>query len=178
MKRRFSPRILIADDDLSIRQLLGTIMKREGLSADCVADGQEAIRKLAEREYTVILLDLMMPRLDGFGVIDYLRDHPQRVKPVVLVVTAYADQTFKKVDPEVVAGILRKPFEVADLGNLVRLCASAFDQELAQALPGAALEWQGESDGPAIKRPSAAYAALPHRSSQYSSITIAQSGLA
>lgn len=149
MKRRFTPRILIADDDHSIRQLLGTIMKREGLAADCVSDGQEAIRRLQEREYAVILLDLMMPRLDGFGVIEYLRDHPPAVKPVVLVVTAYADQTFKKVDPEVVAGILRKPFEVADLGNLVRLCAAALDEELAQTLPAGALDWRGETDGPA-----------------------------
>ncbi len=129
-----TPRILLADDDQSIRQLVCTIVKRERLPIDCVADGLEAIEKLKERQYAVILLDLMMPRMDGFGVIEYLKEHPPEHKPVVLVVTAYADQKFKQVDPDVVAGVLRKPFEIAELGNLVRLCATGFDQEVAQKL--------------------------------------------
>src|SRR6478609_827609 len=99
---RSEPRILIADDDASIRQLLTTIVRRERLGVDAAADGEEAIRKLSEHEYSVILLDLMMPHVDGFGVIDYLREHPQKNKPVVLVITAYADQKFKRVDPDVV----------------------------------------------------------------------------
>jgi len=128
------PRVLVADDDFSIRRLVCTIVKREGLEADCVSDGEEAIEKLQENEYAVVLLDLMMPRADGFAVIDYLRDHPPAQKPVVLVITAYADQKFKEVDPNIVAGILRKPFEVADLGTLIRLCASGFDDRARQQL--------------------------------------------
>ena len=94
----------------------------------------EAIEKLEENDYSVILLDLMMPRLDGFGVVDYLRENPPLVKPVVLVITAYADQKFKQVDPAIVSGVLRKPFEVADLGNLMRLCVNGFNDELSQKL--------------------------------------------
>jgi len=116
-------RVLVADDDRSIRQLVCTIVKREGIAVDCVADGEEAIELLKKHEYSVILLDLMMPKVDGFGVIEYLKTHPQEAKPVVLVITAYADQKFKEVDADVVAGVLRKPFEVADLGNIVRQCA-------------------------------------------------------
>jgi CheY-like chemotaxis protein len=126
-----TPRVLIADDDPAIRQLVCTIMKRERLAVDCVADGSEAIEKLAERAYSVILLDLMMPRVDGFGVVDWIRTHPPKQKPIILIVTAYADQTFKQIDPNLVAGVLRKPFEVADLGNLVRLCVHGFDTEVA-----------------------------------------------
>ncbi len=125
------PRVLVADDDPSIRQLVCTIVKREGFSVDCAADGVEAIEYLGRHDYTVILLDLMMPRLDGFGVIQWLKQHQPEDKPVVLVITAYADQKFKEVDPEIVAGVIRKPFEIADLGNLVRLCVSGFDNEVA-----------------------------------------------
>ncbi|HEV3484835.1 MAG TPA: response regulator, partial [Vicinamibacterales bacterium] len=57
-------KVLVADDDQSIRQLVCTIVRREGLDVDCVADGEEAIEKLKEHEYAVILLDLMMPRVD------------------------------------------------------------------------------------------------------------------
>lgn len=128
------PRVLVADDDQSIRQLLCTIVRREGFEVDCVADGAEAISKLRENEYAVILLDLMMPRVSGFEVIDYLKEHPPAVKPVILVITAYADQRFKEVDASLVAGVLRKPFEVADLGGIVRLCINGLDSEMTGRL--------------------------------------------
>lgn len=131
------PRILVADDDQSIRQLVCTIVKREKFDVDCVADGFEAIEKLKEHEYAVILLDLMMPRVDGFGVIEYLKANTPLHKPIVLVVSAYADQKFKQVDATVVAGVLRKPFEVAELGSLIRLCVSGFENATA-SLSGAA----------------------------------------
>jgi CheY-like chemotaxis protein len=127
-------RVLVADDDQSIRQLLSTVVRRERLAVDSAADGQEAIDRLREHDYAVILLDLMMPRIDGFGVIEFLRNHPPEIKPVVLVITAYADQRFKKVDPDIVAGVIRKPFEIAELGNIIRLCVTGFDEEVAHHL--------------------------------------------
>jgi CheY-like chemotaxis protein len=125
-KKSNHQRVLVADDDASVRQLLCTIVQRAGLRADCVADGVEAIEHLERAEYSVILLDLMMPRLDGFGVIEYLKTHPPQYKPVVLVITAYADQKFKDVDPDIVAGVLRKPFEVSEVGSLVSYCIEGF----------------------------------------------------
>src|SRR3954469_21726806 len=127
-------RVLVADDDQSIRQLVSTIVKRENLLVDAVADGVEAIESLKNHDYAVVLLDLMMPRLDGFGVIAWLKENPPPVKPIVLVITAYADQSFKEVDHNLAPGFLRKPFEVADLGNLIRLCVSGFNEELSQKL--------------------------------------------
>jgi chemosensory pili system protein ChpA (sensor histidine kinase/response regulator) len=134
MERQKSKRVLVADDDQSIRQLVSTIVRREDLEVDSAADGVEAIEKLKQNDYAVVLLDLMMPRLDGFGVIEYLRNNPPAYKPVILVVTAYADQKFKAVDPTIVAGVLRKPFEIADLGSLVQLCV---------------LGWERRADSPA-----------------------------
>jgi two-component system, OmpR family, response regulator len=127
-------RVLVADDDESIRQLLCTIIRREGYEVECVGNGIEAIERLGRNEYAVILLDLMMPRLDGFGVIEYLKNHPRPAKPVVLVITAYADQKFKLVDSDIVAGVLRKPFEIAEVGSLIRLCVNGYDSELSQKL--------------------------------------------
>lgn len=127
-------RVLVVDDDQSIRQLVCTIVQREGYEVDCAGDGAEAIQLLGHHTYSVILLDLMMPRVDGFGVIDYLKHHVSEPKPIVLVITAYADQKFKEVDPTIVAGVLRKPFEVAELGSLVRLCANGFRREVSEKL--------------------------------------------
>ena len=128
------PRVLVADDDPSIRQLLCTIVRRERFEVDCVADGAEAIAKLRASEYAVILLDLMMPRVSGFDVIEHLKQHPPAVKPVILVISAYADQRFKEVDASIVAGVLRKPFEIADLGGIVRLCINGMDSEMTGQL--------------------------------------------
>jgi CheY-like chemotaxis protein len=143
------PRILIADDDQAIRQLVCNIIRREGLEVDCAADGFEAIEMLREHEYSVLLVDLMMPRVDGFGVLEYLRTHPPAFKPVVLVITAYADQRFKQVDPNIATGIIRKPFEIADLGTLVRLCVHGFEaeREAMAGMPRTAAIWR-TSDGP------------------------------
>jgi CheY-like chemotaxis protein len=124
------PRVLVADDDSSIRQLLCTIVRRERVSVDCAANGAETIARLKQHDYSVILLDLMMPNVSGFEVIEYLKRNPPEIKPIVLVISAYADQRVRGVDPTIVAGVLRKPFEVGDLGGIVSLCIHALDREL------------------------------------------------
>jgi CheY-like chemotaxis protein len=124
------PRVLVADDDPSIRQLVCTIVKREHFAVDCAADGVEAIEFLTRNDYALVLLDLMMPHVDGFGVAQWIRENPPPNKPIVLVITAYADQKFKQVDPNIVSGVLRKPFEIAELGTLIRLCVTGFESEL------------------------------------------------
>jgi len=131
---REKARLLVVDDDRAIRQLLCTIIRREQMEADTAADGEEAIELLKRNRYSVILLDLMMPRVSGFDVIDWLRQNPPSFKPVVLVISAYADQRFRSVDPDVVAGVLRKPFEVADIGNLIRFCIRGLDDEMTERL--------------------------------------------
>jgi CheY-like chemotaxis protein len=133
-EQRQPQRVLVADDDQSIRQLVSTIVRRERLDVDSAADGSEAVEFLKKNDYAVVLLDLMMPRLDGFGVVEWMRTNPPLIKPIIIVITAYADQRFKEVDSELVSGVLRKPFDVAELGNLVRACVSGFTEEVAQKL--------------------------------------------
>jgi CheY-like chemotaxis protein len=127
-------RVLVADDDQSIRQLVSTIVRREHFAVDAASDGLEAIECLKQHEYAVVLLDLMMPRMDGFGVIEWLKNNPPLIKPIIIVITAYADQRFKEVDSELVSGVLRKPFDVAELGDLVRSCVTGFTEEVTKKL--------------------------------------------
>ena len=117
-----TPRILVADDDPSIRRLVCTFLEREQVEVDCVADGAEAIDLLKQHSYSIIFLDLVMPIIDGFGVIAYLSRNPPAIKPIVLVMSIHAERRFREVDPDVVAGMLRKPFDVSELSNVVRLC--------------------------------------------------------
>lgn len=78
--------ILVVDDDDTIRGLMLTTLEREGVDLREAADGVEAIARIAERRPDVILLDLEMPVLDGFGVLDKLReDYETRSIPVIVL---------------------------------------------------------------------------------------------
>lgn len=117
-------RVLIADDDPLIRRLLAKLVRREGMIADTAADGVGALALLAENNYRyhAILLDLMMPRLNGYDVVDHLGSRVDEPRPIVIVITAYGDDEWHDLNPAVVTGVVRKPFEISDLGNLLRLC--------------------------------------------------------
>jgi two-component system OmpR family response regulator len=113
--------VLIVEDDPPLRGLLRTLLQRaDRYDIATCADGQEAIELLAGHSFDVILLDLMMPRKDGFAVIDYLRAHRPAQLSVVLVMTAMVtDDSPVRLDPSVVHGVISKPFDNADVVSLV-----------------------------------------------------------
>ena len=127
-------RVLIADDDPSIRRLLETLIRREQIGVDSASDGAEAIALLEKNEYGVILLDLMMPNVNGFGVIEWLRANPRQEKAVVFVISAYTDEAIRQVDTGIVAGVIHKPFDVSDVASLIRHIIHGWDEELARSL--------------------------------------------
>ena len=115
------PAVLIADDDPPLLTLLRTIVARDG-DFDVVTcrDGEEAIRALEQRHFDVVLLDLMMPRRDGFEVLRFLAENRPAQLRVVLVLTAASDQFTQRLDPSVVHALVSKPFDSKALMALVR----------------------------------------------------------
>ena len=115
--------VLIADDDASIRGLLATILGTSECSVDVVSNGQEAIRAFADCEYDLVITDLEMPRVDGKGLTQSIRQHNTSV-PVV-VITGCADPDAMKVElKEVgVSKVISKPFQVAEILALKSLLA-------------------------------------------------------
>jgi two-component system alkaline phosphatase synthesis response regulator PhoP len=65
-------RVLIVDDDDPIRTMVERVLRRARFDVGSARDGYEAIEKLARNDYRAILLDLMMPRIDGLGVLHFL----------------------------------------------------------------------------------------------------------
>ena len=112
---------LIADDDPPLLNLLRTIVARSG-DFDIVTchDGEEAIRALAERHFDVVLLDLMMPRRNGFDVVEFLRARRPAQLQVVLVLTAATDRFAERRDPSIVHALVSKPFDAAEMVALIR----------------------------------------------------------
>jgi CheY-like chemotaxis protein len=117
-------RILVVDDDDAIRNLVERVLRREKYHVETARDGFEAIEKLAQNDYAAILLDLMMPRVDGHGVLRYLVEERPAPKPRVIVMTANLAGAAEAERAPVTARVLPKPFDIHDLVRHVRDCGS------------------------------------------------------
>lgn len=121
-------RVLVVDDEPAIRALVAKIVERAGLPVDVARDGAEAIEKVDHTAYSVIVLDLMMPNVDGFEFIEYLKRR-QGPKPAVIVVSAGESATLRHLDGSMVHSIIRKPFDIDVLGDLVNAAARSLTAE-------------------------------------------------
>jgi CheY-like chemotaxis protein len=122
--------ILVVDDDQDIRELMQTILESVGHRVTLAPNGQEAMSKLKRRAYDLVVLDIMMPTMSGYEVLDQIRAMPSRASTPVIVVTA-------KHDP---SGVLR---EVA--GGAVDHLAKPFLPEELEDVVGRALAANQES---------------------------------
>jgi len=101
--------ILIVDDEPDVRVLLEESLKLAGHDVVTACDGEDALAKLKRRRYDLMVLDIMMPRLDGYSVLEQVRAMPSRADIPVIVVTA-------KHDPD---GVMRE-FEFGAVDHIVK----------------------------------------------------------
>ena len=115
-------RLLIADDDAPVREYHSIVANRIGVTSDVVSSGREVIDALKARRYDVALLDLNMPRMDGWAVLDYLRAHRDQKPEHLFVVTGFGDQKISEADRDLVSAVLYKPVAPEALRSLVTEC--------------------------------------------------------
>jgi DNA-binding response OmpR family regulator len=120
-------RVLVVDDEPAIRALVAKIVERAGHPVDTARDGAEAIEKLDQTDYAVIVLDLMMPNIDGYGLIQHLKGRAG-AKPAVIVVSAGDSASLRQLDGALVHSILRKPFDIDVLGDLITAAVKASEE--------------------------------------------------
>jgi DNA-binding NtrC family response regulator len=111
-------RLLVVDDDPTIRKILRDRFRALGHAVDAAADGKEALAKLEAAGTDLVLLDLQMPVMDGFGVLQELAARPDR--PAVVVITAHG--SIEAAVRAVRAGasdFITKPFEAAHVEHIV-----------------------------------------------------------
>jgi len=106
-------RVLIADDDREIRELIKTYMERELYETDTAADGEEAIRLFDPGRHSLVMLDLMMPKVDGIEVCRQIRSKSN--VPIVML-------TAKDLETDKIVGLgigaddyITKPFSIAEV---------------------------------------------------------------
>jgi CheY-like chemotaxis protein len=95
------PQALVVEDENVTRNLLRQLLINSGCDVDEATDGEEAIAKLATKRYGVILLDIVLPKLSGTHVMDFLREEDPDSLEHVIVVTGLNVEEIRKLFPTV-----------------------------------------------------------------------------
>lgn len=111
-------RILVVDDEPSIRTLVTKFLLRSGYDVDHAEDGGAAIERLKHNQYDAVVTDLMMPNIDGFGVVRWIERERPALLPHTIILTAYtrvAETTLNRS-----CTLLGKPFDLIELRELIK----------------------------------------------------------
>ena len=104
--------------------MLARVLERLDLEIDTARDGGEAIKLIANKDYDVVLLDLMMPRVDGFAVLQHMHDeHPELLTRTIIASAVPETEIYRRLDEDNVYRVHPKPFEIASLLHDVGECA-------------------------------------------------------
>ena len=103
-------RVLVVDDDPAIRQLLTDVLEMEGYEVSVVGDGVSAVRTVTADSPDFVVLDVMMPGLDGFGVLSAIRALPGEPVPVLMLTAAAEADANARAWADGVDFYLAKPF--------------------------------------------------------------------
>jgi len=107
-------RILVVDDEDALRTVLSSELEGEGYEVDTAGDGDEAIEIVQKKQFNLVLLDIKMPKVDGFEVLKFIKEKSPHVK--VIMLTGFADLKnaieSKKLGAE---DFVSKPYDLVDL---------------------------------------------------------------
>ena len=112
-------KILLAEDEVDLNNVVTRYLKKNGYSVDSVLDGEEALDYLEYSEYDLVILDIMMPKVDGFEVIKKLRDKRNHTSVLMLTARDSADDKVKGLDLGADDYIV-KPFDFNELLARIR----------------------------------------------------------
>jgi two-component system, OmpR family, alkaline phosphatase synthesis response regulator PhoP len=114
-------RILIVEDDPDIAELVARYLEKAGFISDRIASGREAVRQIMARAPDLVILDLMLPHMDGLEVCRTLRSNEKTAAIPIIMLTARADESERIVGLEIGADdYLAKPFSPGELVARVR----------------------------------------------------------
>jgi two-component system nitrogen regulation response regulator GlnG len=115
--------VIVVDDDAGLRTLFIAILERKGFTVDVAPDGRAAYDQISRNPYSVILLDLMMPDVNGFELLERLARECPSLLPRVIVMTGAGRRVVQTLDTSSIWGLMRKPFDIDDLVNAVLDCS-------------------------------------------------------
>jgi DNA-binding response OmpR family regulator len=114
---------LVVDDDAALQGLFASLLERHGFAVDAASDGRLAYDQLHRHNYSVILLDLMMPDVNGFELLGRLQRDSPSLLPRVIVMTGASQGDVENLDTQGIWGLIRKPFDIDELVNSAVACS-------------------------------------------------------
>lgn len=124
-------KVLVVDDDDGIRQVLQEVLEEDQHEVETACDGQEALDVLRRSHGWIILLDMMMPRMDGMAVLRAIRSDPALRRGNVVVVMSAGEllrargRALQQESADIVNGLLPKPFEFDEVLDLIARLSAA-----------------------------------------------------
>ncbi len=111
--------ILVADDNYGVRKLFHEILSKEGYAVETVENGEEVIRKASDKTPSLLILDLIMPKLDGIDT--FLKLKELNIEIPILFISTYSDrERFNTaIDLGYIQYHLKKPFDIEDLKEII-----------------------------------------------------------
>lgn len=119
VQARPTKRILVVDDDLPLRGMLSTVLRRHGFQVYLAGDGGEAQRALMLHRPDVVLLDLMMPGINGWDFLQRLQETGYLGRVPIVVISAHLRKEPQALLQLGVSAILPKPFNLDDLLDVI-----------------------------------------------------------
>jgi CheY-like chemotaxis protein len=115
------PLVLVADDDAEVRDLVCEVLREAGFVTETASDGDEVAEQARRAAPRLIILDVMMPRMDGYTTLTRLRGNPATRDIPVIVLTGQAEPVYRTLSAGVGAvAHLTKPFSPEELTRTVR----------------------------------------------------------
>lgn len=116
-----TPLILVADDDPQVQNLIREILEGEGFQTVMAEDGERAVKLVLERRPALVILDIMMPRMDGYTALARLRGHPATRDIPAIILTGETEPLYHGLSGGLGAvAHLTKPFSPEALIETVR----------------------------------------------------------
>ena len=119
-----SPLVLVVEDDTATREALRNVLVAEGCTVETAADGEKAVGFLAQRRYDAIILDIVLPKLSGTDVMEYIASTNPETLASIIVVTGLDVTEIRKLFPTV-CETLSKPVIPSRILGSVRRCLGA-----------------------------------------------------
>lgn len=114
--------VLVVDDDAAIREAVRDVLESEGIAVETAANGADALEQVSRHRPQLVLLDMRMPVLDGWGFASALRDRGLTLPVVVMTAAADASRWAEEIGA---IGVVAKPFGVTELVSAVRRFGTA-----------------------------------------------------
>lgn len=131
--------VLIADDDVPTLALLQALLTHYSIPTVAVSDGRTALAALAAQQFDAIVLDLLMPGVNGFEVLRWLNANEPSLLARVIIVTAATDASWRGcTEIPSVRCLIRKPLDIEALTTQVRGCIADHSQATRSGVAGSA----------------------------------------